>query len=209
MKKTLIMVLVIMLLISGLFILTGCGNEDNNGKKNDGAEISYTYGKATYTMNVPKNEDGTPKFLFTEEKPEKASNSSFYLETDNAIFSFGTSGLVYNTAKKYEEKYGKVDASFDGYIDWVHDSDSGIKLAGWEELEINGRKAVRYYSREGGSGDYKYYGYNYRISLDDIMPKSALDMNVYYKTDEELKEGKEFDQETLDIINSLKISLSE
>ncbi len=207
MKKALSIMLVVILLASGLFILTGC---ENGGKKFEGVEISKTYGKATYKITVPKNDDGTPKFNFTEEKPEKAAvRGSFYLETDNAVFTFGTSGLVYNTSKVYKEKYGEKEASFDGYVEWVHDEKSGIKLKGWEELEINGRKAVRYYSLEGSSGDYTYFGYNYRVSLDGIMPKSGLDLGVYYKTDEELKEPKELDEETLAILNTLSISLAE
>ena len=93
------------------------------------------------------------------------------------------------------------------YLDWVDDKDSKINLSGMEKLEINGRKAIRYYDREGSSGNYKYYGYFYRVGADDVFPGSDFEMTVTYKTEE--SEAREFDDETLSIINSLKISLNQ
>ena len=208
MKKTLSIVALLVVLLASMLLLTGCGDKKDSKeskKKDNVVTISYENGKGTFTVEVPKDEEGNPKYEFTKEKPEGAASATFYIETDKAYFSFATSGLVYNTAQKYKEKYGDVKATFDGYLDWIHDEDSGIKLGGMEELTINGRKAIRYYNRTGGSGDYVYYGYNYRIAGDDFYPGSGIDLVVKYKTDEELKEAKEFDQETLDIINSLKV----
>ena len=75
-----------------------------------------------------------------------------------------------------------------------------------EQFEINGRKALRYYNRVGGSGDYKYWGY---IASDDVYPGSHMNMTVNYKDEEKPSEVKEFDQETLDIINSFKLELNQ
>ena len=210
MKKTLIIALVIMLLVLGLFILTGCENEEN-AKKVDGVEISYTNGKGTFTLTVPKKEDGTPKYEFTEEKPEGLSRSgTFYLSTDTANFGFSTSGLVYNTSKDYKEKYGETQATFDGYLAFIDDESisSRPKLDGLDRFDLNGRKAIRYYNRAGGSGEYEYYGYFYMIAVDDIYPGSHADMTVNYKVEQRPTEVQEFDQETLDIISSLKITPS-
>ena len=211
MKKILSIVLIIALLISGLFLLTGCGNEGGNGKKVDGVEISKTLGKGTVTLSVPKKEDGTAKYEFTTEKPEGISTSStFYLVTDTAMFGFSTSGLVYNTSKDYKAKYGETTATFDGYLAFMDDESisSRPKLAGIERFEINGRKALRYYNRTGGSGKYEYYGYFYMVGVDDIYPGSHFNMTVNYKGDRPT-ESKEFDQETLDIVNSLKITANQ
>lgn len=218
MKKIISLMLVMILMVSGLFILTGCDNGgDTSGEENSKAEakkdlatISYELGKGTITLSVPKKEDGTPKYEFTKEKPENMTLSgTIYLTTDTVNFAIGTSGLVYNTGKEYKEKYGETKATFDGYLEFVNDEtmSSRPKLAGWEQLDINGRKAVRYYSRSGGSGEYTYYGYSYRVGVDDIYPGSGLDMAVTYnKAKEDLpKESQEFDQETLDIISSLKV----
>ncbi len=60
-------------------------------------------------------------------------------------------------------------------------------------------------NRDGGAGNYKYYGYFYMIGVDDIYPESRAGMTVNYKTDEKPAEVKEFDEETLSIIKSLKI----
>ena len=213
MKKVISIILVAILLVTGLFVLTGC---DDNGGSNvktmpaNSTEISYVNGKGVFKLWVPKKDDGTPKYEFTKEKPaEISSSATFYLVTDTAVFGFSTSGLAYNTGKEYKEKYGNTVATFDGYLAFLDDTtlQSRAKLAGDERFELNGRKAERHYNRAGGSGDYEYYGYFYLIGVDDIYPGSRVQMTVNYKTTERPKEAKEFDQETLDIINSLRIEL--
>lgn len=205
MKKLFNLTLVFTMML-GLCVLTGCG-KDNDTKKKNTVDISYTHGKGKITLSVPKNEDGTAKYEFTKDKPEGISTSStFYLVTDTAMFGFSTSGLVYNTSKDYKAKYGETQATFDGYLAFMDDESisSRPRLSGIERFEINGRKALRYYNRVGGSGDYKYYGYFYMVGVDDIYPGSHFNMTVNYKEDRP-SEVKEFDQETLDIISSLKI----
>lgn len=208
MKKVLSILLVITLLASGLFILTGC--ENDGGKSKNTTEISYVMGKGKITISVPKKEDGTPKYEFTTEQPEGSKQKgTFYLETDTAFFSFSSSGLVYNTSKYFKETYGEKEATFDGYLEFMQDPKSTIKLSGMEQFEINGRKALRYYNRVGSSGNYKYWGYFYMIASDDVYPGSHMNMTVNYKDEEKPSEVKEFDQETLDIINSFKLELNQ
>lgn len=210
MKKVLSLLLTITLLTGSVCLLTGC--EKNGGSKEKKVDnttpISYELGKGTFTVNVPKDEEGNPKYEFTTEKPKEISSSAtFYLVTDTAVFGFSTSGLSYNTSTKYKAKYGDVKATFDGYLEFIEDKDLFDKsyLPGLEQFEINGRKALRYYNRSGSSNNYKYYGYFYMIGVDDIYPGSRAGMTVNYKLDEKPAEVQEFDQETLDIINSLKI----
>lgn len=212
MKKIISLVLVITILITGLLILTGCDNGNGNTKKADTVEISRALGKGTVTLSVPKNEEGTPKYQFSDTKPDGLSKAgTFYLITDTTYFAFATSGLAYNTSKDYKAKYGETTATFDGYLEFMDDTSisSRPKLSGIERFELNGRKALRYYNRTGGSGDYEYYGYFYMVAVDDIYPGSKFDMTVNYKVEERPKEVKEFDQETLDIINSLKITANQ
>lgn len=201
MKKVIYSILAITL---GLCALTGCEKGENKNL----TEISYQHGKGTIKLSVPKNEDGTAKYEFTTEKPEGISVSkSFYLVTDNSILGFATSGMSYNTSTKYKEKYGETKATFDGYLAFIEDTEMFNKsyLPGLEQFEINGRKALRYYNRVGGSGDYKYYGYFYMVGADDIYQGSRFDIVVNYKDEEKPKEVREFDEETLEIIKSLKI----
>lgn len=209
MKKIISLFLVAVMLISGLFVLTGCEKGGATGEKKNVVQISNVMGKGTFTVSVPKKEDGTPKYQFTTEKPSGARSGTFYLETENSIITFASSGFAYQTATAYKEKYGTdTKATFDGYLEWMKEPKSTIKLSGVEEFEINGRKALRYYSRTGSSGDYKYSGYIYLIASDDIYPGSRIEMTVYYKGDEKPTEAKEFDAETLDIIKSLKVNLN-
>ena len=203
MKKYFSLLVAVLVLVGSLFISTGCE------KKSNTIEITQEHGKGVFKVSVPKDAEGNPKYSFTTEKPSEISTSaSFYLVTDTAVFGFSTSGLSYNTSKAYKEKYGDKEASFDGYLEFIEDSDlfnKKILLPGFEQLDINGRKAIRYYNRNGGGGNYKYFGYFYLIGVDDIYNKSRAQMIVNYKLDEKPTEIKEFDEETLAIINSLKI----
>lgn len=202
-------VLLVFVLVISLFTITGCDKKNGGKAKKDLAKINYTLGRGTITMEVPKDEEGNPKYEFTTEKPEGVSfTKPVYLVTDKNVIGFGTSGLSYHTSVKYKEKYGDVKASFKGYLEFIEDKDLFDKsyLPGLEQFKINGRSALRYYNRVGGSGKYKYYGYFYMMGVDDIYPSSKFDMVVNYKDEEKPTESKEFDKETLEIIKSLKIT---
>lgn len=201
-------ILLVFVLVISLFAITGCDKKNGGKAKKDVAKINYTLGRGIITVEVPKDEEGNPKYEFTTEKPEGISfTKPVYLVTDKNVIGFGTSGLSYHTSVKYKEKYGDVKASFKGYLEFIEDKDLFDKsyLPGLEQFKINGRSALRYYNRVGGSGKYKYYGYFYMMGVDDIYPSSKFDMVVNYKDEEKPTESKEFDKETLEIIKSLKI----
>ena len=201
--KKILSVLFVML---GFFLITGC---EKGGKEDNTVDISYNHGKGVVTISVPKDSEGNAKYSFTTTKPEGISTSAtFYLVTDTALFGFSTSGLSYNTGTQYKSKYGETKATFDGYLEFMDDESlsSRPKLAGIERFELNGRKALRYYNRVGGSGQYEYYGYFYMVGVDDLYPGSKFNMTVNYKVEERPTEAKEFDEETLNIIKSLKIT---
>lgn len=201
--KNLLLALVIFV---GVLALTGCTGEGEKKDKEKTTTIIYNYGKYNVSFDVPQDEEGNAKYSFTTTKPEGFNRSgAFYLELDNSYIAIGSSSWVYQTSVYYKEKYGVKDPSFDDYLEWMKDAKSGIKLGGMENLEINGRKAIRYYAREGSSNNYKYYGYNYIFSLDDINPKSRLDVIVYYKDETPPTEAKEFDEQTLKILKTLKV----
>ena len=196
-------ILLTLVLVLGITFLVGCGKKEDNT-----VDITYTHGKGTITLSVPKDKEGNPKYKFTTEKPKGLNIlKTFYLETDNAILAFSTSGMSYNTSKQYKDKYGDKKATFDGYLEFIEDKDLFNKnyLPGLEQFEINNRKALRYYRREGASGNYKYSGYFYMIESDEIYPGSKFEIVASYKDEELPKESKELDEETLNIINSLKI----
>lgn len=213
MKKFKSIVLVLALMLSSLLIVTGCDKSNEKTKetkkKVETKDISYTHGKGTFTVSVPKDSEGNAKYEFTTEKPSEISTSaSFYLVTDKTVLGFSTAGMSYNTSQKYKDKYGDKKATFDGYLEFIEDKDLFDKsyLPGLEQFKINGRKALRYYNRAGSSNNYKYYGYFYMIGVDDIYPGSRAGVTVNYKTDEKPTEAQEFDEETLDIIKSIKIT---
>lgn len=214
MKKVLSVVAILAILSASLFAFTGCGDKKNGGdsKKAEDpnkVQISYVNGKGTFKVSVPKKDDGSPKYEFTEKKPEASKfRGTFYIETDKAVITFATSGLAYNTSKDYKAKYGETKATFDGYLEFMDDPSSTIPKNNTEKLEINGRKAVKRESREGSSGNYKYYGFNYMIAGDDIYPGSYISLGVYYKGEEVHTSADAIDEETQAIINSLVVSLN-
>ena len=211
MKKVLSIALVTIMLLSGLAIFSGCGdNKGGNGnekKDENKVEISAVHGKGTIKVNVPKKEDGSAKYEFTKTKPETApkfANGTFFIETEKAIISFSTMGLAYNTSTQYKQKYGDVKATFQGYIDFMNDSSSTIPKAD-EILEINGKKAVKRASKQGGSGDYKYFGFYYMIEADEFYPGSYLNVGVFYKDGVERTSAEPMDEETQAIIDSITV----
>ena len=196
---------IILLVFIGVMFLTGCETKEKE-KKEETTKILYTLSNTTIELSVPINEDGEEKYSFTKEKPEYATNSgAIYLVTDKSIFTFSEEGWTYQTSQKYKEKNGTKEGSYDEYRKWIEDKDSTIKLSGMEDIEINGRKAIRYYNQSGSSSNYKYHGYFYILSLDDIYNKSRLNMTVNYNKEEAPSKIEEFDKETLNIINSLKV----
>ena len=202
MKKIVSLVLVVILLGIGLFTLTGCDDSKT-------LDVSAIIGKGKITFTVSKNEEGEAKYKLTETKPEGVNaKGKAYLETEKAVIAIDISTMVYNTATRYQDKYGKVDATFDGYLAWIDDKDTTVRLSGMEKLDINGRKAIRSYNRTGGSGQYTYDGYFYNVGVDDIYPGQKLEIGVFYKGTEKPTEAKELDEETLAIINSLKVTLN-
>ncbi len=209
MKKLLSIVLVAVMLLSGLTLFSGCGdNKGGNDKKDENkVEISATHGKGTFKVMVPKNEDGSPKYNFTKDKPENApkfANGTYYLETEKAVITLSTMGLAYNTSTQYKQKYGDVKATFQGYIDFMNDPSSTIPR-GEEITEVNGKKAVKRQSKEGGSGSYKYYGFYYMIEADEVYPGSYVNLGVFYKDGVERTESEPIDDETQGIIDSLSV----
>lgn len=163
MKKVLSLVLVTILLLSGLFVLTGCG------EKNTGVETSTTLGDIKITAKVPGNEEGQPTYTFTTEKPENTIyfTGSTYLTGEKVNIAFDYNNVLGSGSKTYSDMLNFVKA----------DSYTGtIKVR--EEVKIGGRDAIRDYFNYGPSGEDGRYGYRYLINVDDIMPGKYLDVRV-------------------------------
>lgn len=199
MKKILSLAAIMVIIIGSMFSLTGCGSKE---KKDNITQVSYVEGKLKYTVSVPKKDDDSAKYEFTT-----AKKGSFFIETENTVISFSTSELVYATSTYYKAKYGADQkATFDGFINWVNDPESKIMYKDYTQLEVNGRKAFRLDLKEGSSGNYKYHGYSYMVAADDVLPGSYIQINVYFKGEEELTSQKELDSETQAIIDSLVVT---
>ena len=218
MKKILSLISIIAILATSMFALSGCGNAEgeNNGKngdnkKADTVDISTEFFKGTLKFSVPKKEDGTAKYEFTKDRPEslmKYANGTLYLETDKAIITIASKGWSYNTGKEYKSKYGDKKASFDGYVEFMNDPTSTVPKNGVEMVELNGRKAVKRQSKQGSASNYTYYGFQYMVEADDVMPGSYVELGVYYKGEEEHKSSYPIDEETQAILDTYSLKLN-
>ena len=90
----------------------------------------------------------------------------------------------------------------------MNDPSSTIPKENTDVIEINGKKAVRRQSKQGSSGNYKYFGYYYMIEADDVTPGSYVELGVFYKGEEEHKEATPIDEETQAIIGSYTYTLN-
>ena len=168
MKKTLNIALVLILLLSGLFILTGCGNNstDSSNDKNK-KELHYDYTGTDVSVKVPEES----KYQFTKEKPKNSIyfSGSFYLvgEGEKIAVSFSSDKLFGDGVKTFNDfvTYLKSDKYTGTYE---------IK----EEVKIGGRDAFRMDFRYGSTASDNLYGYTYIVSADGVDDGSFYIINV-------------------------------
>ena len=219
MKKTLTILLIVIMLIASLFILTGCnkGGDGSIGKSagRKTTEISYS-APSIYSikLNVPveKNDAGEekPVYKFTDELPETVEKilykSGNYLVGDKVIATIETTSYTYHTGVAYKEAHGDVTPSFKGFKEFINEEGSSSTLKDAEEVKIGGREALKNEYRYGsGNGD--LYGYRYIINIDDIYPRGY--MSISFVTADGTTESAETtfaDTEVQAMINSIVIN---
>ena len=190
MKKTLLVVGLILVLVSSVFVLTGCdkGGSGENGKKGGRATQEITYEapsiyKVKVSVPCEKSDSGeeVPVYLFTEELPEDVSDLFYgggtYLVGDKVVVSFDTSSYTYHTGVAYKEAHGDVDPSFESFKEYINSDEYTGTIENPEEVKIGGREALKYECRQGaGNGD--LYGYYYAVNIDDIYPYGYMTITV-------------------------------
>mgnify|MGYP006391660881 CR=1 FL=1 len=192
MKKVLSLVLVTILLLSGLFVLTGCG------EKNTGVETSTTLGDIKITAKVPGNEEGQPTYTFTTEKPENTIyfTGSTYLTGEKVNIAFESKKVLGTDSKTYSDMLNFIKS--DSYTGTVK-----IK----EELKIGDRDAIKTNFYYGANNDSGLYGYRYYINIDDVTAGQYMEV-VVVKGDFSNGEIDAYmsDEAVSAIVNSLKFS---
>ena len=190
MKKVLSLILVMVLLVSGMFVLTGC---DNNSEIKNGKELTYEYNMFNAMVTVPQDSN----YEFTKEKPENKIyfDGVFYLVGDKI-----------NIAFKNDSFYGYKDNSsttFKEFVKYLQSEDYTGTRKPTETIKIGGKDAVRFEYKSGG----KLYGYEYFIEADDIVEKGMIKIIVTTSDFSSENVDTTFtDTEVQAIINSLKFS---
>lgn len=192
MKKVISLILIVLLLVSGLFILTGCGEKDN------GVETSTTLGEIKISAKVPGNEEGQPTYTFTTEKPENTIyfTGSTYLTGEKVNISFESKKVLGTDSKTYSDMLNFIKS--DSYTGTVK-----IK----EELKIGDRDAIKTNFYYGANNDSGLYGYRYYINIDDVKAGQYMEV-VVVKGDFSNGEIDAYmsDEVVSSIVNSLKFS---
>ena len=190
MKKTILIIGLVLVLTLSVFILTGCtksGEGDNNkssGRKT--TELTYTAPsiyKFKVSVPVEKNDEGEekPVYEFTDKKPDGVKDLFWgegnYLAGDKVVMSFETESYTYHTGVAYKEAHGDVTPSFEKFKEFIFDENSTSTLKKAEVTKLGGREALKDEYRQGtGSGE--LYGYRYIINIDDLYPRGYFTLNV-------------------------------
>lgn len=189
MKKTGVVISLIAVLISSLFVFSGCKKSDNTVDRYKGRptkQITYT-APSIYTLkvNVPfeKNDAGeeVTVYNFRDEMPESVSEifwgGANYLVGDKVVASFSTSSYTYQTGVAYKEAHGDVTPSFEGFKEFIFDENSTSTYKKAEVTKLGDREALKNEYRYGaGSG--VMYGYQYIINIDDIYPRGYFEIAI-------------------------------
>ena len=161
MKKIISTILVTIMLLSGLVILTGCGNNGENKGENKTAknthEIVYDYTGTKVKAMVPN--EASPAYEFTKEKPENKIyfSGSFYLVGEKIAMAFSSDKL-----------FGDGVDNFDKFVDYLKSDKYTGTYKIKEEVTIGGRKALRLDFRNGSTSSDNLYGYQYLVSGDGV-----------------------------------------
>ena len=112
-------------------------------------EIEANTGFFIVTAEVPADSD----YAFTEEQPENLKmNGSVYMTSSKILASFSSDSWFGDTK------------TYDGTISFITSDDYTGTIKEFDEIEIDGRKGIKYDYRYGsGSGD--LYGYTYVIDF--------------------------------------------
>ena len=112
-KKFLSIVLVAVMLVAGVFLLTGCGNETEkeNGKTTGGSSSSGTTGEESGTAsNVSEYTKATESFVdkydYAEEYmiPDDGVYTGYYSQANDRYFYFVVNAITKKGLENYKEK---------------------------------------------------------------------------------------------------------
>ena len=179
MEKIISIALVIVLLASSLFILTGCGNngeeqktdvkvEEKVEEKAEGKTITYDYSGTNVSVMVP--EEST--YEWTEDKPENSIyfKGTFYLvgEEEPVVMSI--------TSDKY---FGDNVTNFDEWVAYLKTDSYTGTITKFEEVTLNGRKALKTEIKYGSTSDPDtLYGYRYYIDGGETDPGLFYEVSI-------------------------------
>lgn len=193
-KKIFSNVLVALLVVGGLFVLTGCGKDLSTE-----VTLDERYYKATFT--VPATKDGGEiEPNYKEEEELQWSNNDCGIANDKVAIEFKTSSWSYRTYANYKEKYGDKEGNFANYVEYMKDtefdSQKTIKSNQFKETTVGKYDALTY----------KWNGAAYYV-LDIDGLKSQLQLIVIPLNDEDKVSDLLEDPEIKSVIDSLKIEV--
>lgn len=199
MKKVLSLALIMILMISGLFVLTGCEKKDGENGGSEPAKatrkLTYDYTGTEVSLEVPEESSYTE---FTTEEPENSIyfSGTFYLVGEPVNIAFGSDRL-----------FGTDVTTFDEFAEYLQSDTYTGTYKIKEETKIGDRKALRMDYRYGSTSSDNLYGYSYLVDGGETDPGLYYTIDVV-KSDFTLGDIAETmeSEEVTDILNSITFS---
>lgn len=193
-KKFLSIVLVAILLLGGLFVLTGCGNEETLTTE---VSLEPWYCKATFTVPAAKKDNNELEPIYKEEE-ETNSGADCGIANDKVAIELDYSSWTYASYANYKEKYGDKKGSYANYLEYLKDpefdSQKTLKSNNVKEVKIGEYNAI----------EQKYMG-NMRYTLDVEGSKGKIELVIVPLNEGDKVDDLLTDAEISAIINSVKI----
>lgn len=194
MKKILSIALMAILLVGGLFALTGCGSEKELTTE---VTLEPSFCKATFTVPATKNENKEIEPIYKVEEETK-SDGYCGIANDKVAIELDHSSWSYRTYANYKEKYGDKEGSYANYLEYLKDpefdSQKTLKSNNVKEVKIGEYNAIQQ----------KYMG-NMRYTLDVEGATGQIQLVIVPLNEGDKVDDLLTDAEISAIINSIKI----
>lgn len=197
MKKILSIALIAILLVGGLFALTGCGDKGKDENSTTEVALEPWYCKATFTVPAAKNDNNELEPIYKVEEETKGGNDCG-IANDKVAIELKYSSWSYTSYANYKEKYGDKAGSYANYLEYLKDAEFDSQ----KTLKSNNVKEVKV--GEYNAIQQKYMG-NMKYTLDVEGTKGQIQLVIVPLNEGDKVDDLLTDAEISSIINSIKI----
>ncbi len=197
MKKMIKIITLVLLLVTGLLLLTGCGNEEPKIETEKLTREEYSY---TVSVDVPKEKGYEFVDEVEEENKNVAGYPNFVLDGEKVQIYFENSSFVYQTSTTFKDKHPEMDEENPNFSDFV-----AVAYPDEEVFDLNGNKAIKVAKEYGASGNTKLVGYDYYVELSGA--KACMNIQVMPTSEDADVASLMEDIDVKTIVNSITVNV--